>query len=102
RRDSTQRSSTASDCAGAGDHCSRFAYSEKKRYVLASVSNVRRADSPSAVGSKRFGTQGWLTVMKYQRMASAPYVARATSGSTVLPRDFDILRPSASRIWSLT
>lgn len=41
-------------------------------------------------------------VMRYQRTASAPWSPMACQGSAMLPRDFDIFNPSASRIRSLT
>src|SRR5690606_27172450 len=97
RRDRSQRSSTSSVRAeGSGVQSSRFAESAKKRYVFAIVSNTRRHVSVSASGSKRFDAQGWLTAMKYQRIASAPNDSIASHGSTTLPRDFDIFWPSAS------
>jgi hypothetical protein len=55
----TARSATGGSSSD-GVQLSRFAYSAKKRYVLASVSNTRRAASPRADGSNRFGSHGWL------------------------------------------
>ena len=41
---------------------------------------------------------GLFPVQSVRRSASAPYCSMTSIGSTPLPRDFDILRPCASRI----
>src|SRR5512142_1165087 len=63
------------------------------------IRNTFFVTSSTAFSSKRFGSPGWFTVKKYQRMTSAPYLSIATNGSTTLPFDFDIFWPLASSTW---
>ena len=47
----------------------------------------------------RRGTHGCPAEKKYHRSASAPKVDMIAHGSSALPRDFDIFRPSSSTMW---
>ena len=103
-RERIQRSRTCCDPAGAGEvgcgQASMLAYVTKNEYTFHRVRRNWRVDSSMPSTKTRFGVHGDPDENMYQRSASAPRSCSTDHGSMMLPRDFDIFRPSPSMMWA--
>jgi hypothetical protein len=101
--ESTQRSSTGRSAgagsAADGDQPAVRPYSAWKATVFQYVSRGLRTTSCRVVWPIRRADQGEPTAAMNQRTASAPCCSISGSGSRMLPRCLDILRPSSARMW---
>ena len=76
-----------------------FAYVTKNAYTFHSGNRNWRTTSSNISMLTRRGDHGEPPVSRNQRSASAPCRSITSNASTVLPSDFDILRPSRSTRW---